>query len=143
MGLVSPSVAATLSPSAPAYRGDPTAAPIGPRGVGSGGAQSLDDMWSTPSLGRAFAGGAGAAVLGAVLWAFITVMTTFQIGWMAIGVGALVGFAVKFFGRGTEQTYGFAGAGLALFGCVIGNLMASCAFISSDPRNPGLIRHLL
>ena len=99
---------------------------------------SLDEMWS-PSVGRAAAGGAAAALVGAMIWAFITVITSFQIGWMAIGVGALVGFAVKFFGRSTDQTFGFIGAGFSLFGCAIGNLMAACAFISSDPRNAGFI----
>jgi hypothetical protein len=85
------------------------------------------------------AGGAGAAFVGAMLWAFITVITNYQIGWMAIGVGALVGFAVKFLGRGSEAKFGFIGAGLALFGCVIGNLMVACAFISNDPRNAGFL----
>jgi predicted Zn finger-like uncharacterized protein len=99
---------------------------------------SLDEMWG-PSVGRAVAGGAAAALVGAMIWAFITVITSFQIGWMAIGVGALVGFAVKFFGRSTDQTFGFIGAGFSLFGCAVGNLMAACAFISSDPRNAGFI----
>jgi predicted Zn finger-like uncharacterized protein len=122
----------------PAMGGGAVSSPVS-RSAAPGGPTGLDDIWSTPSIGRAVAGGAGAALVGAMIWAFITVMTGFQIGWMAIGVGALVGFAVKFMGRGTEQTYGFIGAGLAVFGCVIGNLMAACAFISSDPRNAGFV----
>ncbi len=131
-GLSAPSVFVSTrpSPSAPSYRGGPAAARVTP-----GGSLALDDIWSTPSTGRALSGGAGAAIVGAMIWALITVMTSYQIGWMAIGVGALVGFAVKFFGRGTDTTFGFIGAGLAFFGCAIGNLMAACAFISTDPRN--------
>ncbi len=129
-GLVGPSVAVPrpLAPSGLPRLGNARA----------DAGQSLDEMWS-PSVGRAVAGGAAAAFVGAMIWALITVMTSFQIGWMAIGVGALVGFAVKFFGRSTDQTFGFIGAGLSLFGCAIGNLMAACAFISSDPRNAGFI----
>jgi predicted Zn finger-like uncharacterized protein len=140
-GLVGTSVTGVgpLSPTGSSSRGNPVGASAASRGAGSGSALALDDIWSGPSTTRAVAGGAGAAFVGAMIWAFITVMTGYQIGWMAIGVGALVGFAVKFFGRGTDQTFGFIGAGLALFGCVIGNLMAACAFISADPRNPGFI----
>lgn len=139
-GPVGPSVidARPLSPSGTSYGAGP-AITRARAGAGSAAAGvSLDEMWA-PSLGRGMAGGAGAAFVGSMVWAFITVITSYQIGWMAIGVGALVGFAVKFFGRGTDQTYGFVGAGLAFFGCVTGNLMAACAFISADPRNPGFM----
>jgi predicted Zn finger-like uncharacterized protein len=123
------------SPSRPTPGRPPIKAP-GPSPVG--GSLALDDYWGTPSLGRAVAGGAAAAFIGSIVWAFITVMTTYQIGWMAVGVGALVGFAVKFFGRGEDKSFGIVGGGLALCGCMIGNLMASCAFISADPRNAGI-----
>jgi predicted Zn finger-like uncharacterized protein len=138
-GIVSASVggpgALYPSPSRPT----PGRPPIrGPGSLSPGGSLALDDYWGTPSLGRAVAGGAAAAFIGSIVWAFITVMTSYQIGWMAVGVGALVGFAVKFFGRGQDKAFGIVGGGLALFGCMVGNLMASCAFISADPRNAGL-----
>lgn len=127
-----------LTPSSLPRATSPSAGRARAGGLGPGTGASLDEMWG-PSLGRGAAGGAGAAFAGSMAWALITVMTGYQIGWMAIGVGALVGFAVKFFGRGTEQAYGFIGAGLALFGCLVGNLMAACAFISADPRNAGFM----
>lgn len=76
------------------------------------------------SMPKGLLGGALAAFAGAVLWATVTALTHFQIGWMAVGVGALVGLGVRFFGHGTDFRFGFAGAALALLGCLFGNLLA-------------------
>lgn len=83
----------------------------------------------------ALAGGIAGAV-GAILWAVITVATGFQIGWLAVGIGFLVGASVRWAGRGTTATYGVIGAGLSLVSVVVGNflsllgLMAGIAGIS-------------
>ena len=45
-------------------------------------------------------GGLLAAVLGAAVWAGVTVATGYQIGWMAVGVGFVVGFTVRLLGKG-------------------------------------------
>lgn len=78
--------------------------------------------------------GAGlvAALVGAAIWAVVTVTTKFQIGWMAVGVGFLVGYSVRTVGRGTTAPYGFAGAALALLGCVMGNLLSACGFYAAE-----------
>jgi hypothetical protein len=73
-----------------------------------------------------------AALAGAVIWAVITVTTEHQIGFMAIGVGFLVGYAVRTVGRGSGKEYGIAGALLALLGCVLGNLFSACGFIAQQ-----------
>ncbi len=73
-----------------------------------------------------------AAVIGAVIWAAITVITEYQIGWMAIGVALLVGWSVKKFGKGVDKYFGIIGGGLALFGCLLGNLFAIAAVISQQ-----------
>lgn len=78
------------------------------------------------SLLRGALAGLGAAAVGAGVWAVVTVVTQHQIGWMAIGVGFLVGIAVRFFGKGTENTFGILGAVCALLGCLAGNLLAVC-----------------
>jgi hypothetical protein len=74
--------------------------------------------------------GAVAACVGAILWAVITVVTGYQIGFMAVGVGFLVGLALQRFGRGVDSVFGMAGAILALLGCLAGNLFAICGYIS-------------
>lgn len=80
--------------------------------------------------------GLGAAIAGAAIWAAITAATEYQIGWMAIGVGFLVGFAVRLVGKGTEPTFGVAGAVLALLGCALGNLLTISWFVAQDAGDP-------
>jgi hypothetical protein len=82
------------------------------------------------SLPLAVIGGAVAALGGAAVWAAITVATKYQIGYMAVGVGFLVGFAVRFLGRGSTQTYGVIGALFSLLGCAAGNLLSAVGFFS-------------
>lgn len=72
------------------------------------------------------------AVLGAVLWALVTVATGFQIGYMAVGVGFLVGYAMRYFGKGIDPVYGYIGGALALFGCLLGNFFTIIGYISSQ-----------
>ena len=59
--------------------------------------------------------GLAAAIIGAIVWAAVTVTAKYQIGFMAIGVGALVSFALRIANGG--KTFGILGAFLALFGC--------------------------
>jgi hypothetical protein len=73
-----------------------------------------------------------AAAVGAIIWALITVWTKYQIGWMAIGVGCLTGFAIRFFGKGSSIKFGIIGALLAVLGCMAGNFLASCIFTARD-----------
>jgi hypothetical protein len=77
------------------------------------------------SLPLAILGGLVSALVAAVLWGTITYATGYQIGFMAIGVGFLVGYAVNFLGKGMSQTYGIIGAAFALLGCLLGNLFAT------------------
>jgi hypothetical protein len=74
--------------------------------------------------------GLAAAVAGAALWAVITVATGYQIGWMAVGVGFLVGFAVRRAGKGLDKSFGVAGALLALVGCLLGNFLTVVHFVA-------------
>ena len=51
---------------------------------------------------------------------------------MAVGVGILVGFAVRIAGKGLDQSYGIVGAALALLGCALGNILTYTYFIAVD-----------
>ena len=79
--------------------------------------------------GGVLAGSAGALV-GAAIWAVITVLTDYQIGWMAVGVGFLVGIAIRTIGKGIDTVFGVVGAAMAIFGCLLGNLFTVCYFVS-------------
>ena len=107
---------------------------------GQSAASSPIDPTDVPqsNLSLAILGGVVAALIGAALWAVITVTTGYQIGFMAIGVGLLVGFTVRHLGKGTTPVFGAVGALLALGGCVVGNVLAITGFIAQDEGQPFL-----
>ena len=81
------------------------------------------------SMVGGFMAGATAALVGAGVWALVTVLTGYQIGFMAIGVGFLVGLAVQFAGKGINKMFGIMGAALALVGCLLGNYFTIVHFV--------------
>ncbi len=84
----------------------------------------------TGNLPLAAIAGSIAALIGGALWAVITVVTEYQIGFMAVGVGFLVGTAVGKFGGGNSTPFRVTGAALSLFGCVLGNFLTIVGFAS-------------
>lgn len=71
-----------------------------------------------------------AAVAGAIGWAAITEASGYQIGFMAIGIGWVVGFSVRAAGRGSSPPFQFVGGFFALFGCALGNLLVACVYLA-------------
>jgi hypothetical protein len=78
--------------------------------------------------------GLAAAIIGAIIWAVVTVTNKTQIGFMALGVGALVGLALRIGNGG--KAFGIMGTFLALFGCLLGNYFSLIAFASADEQVP-------
>jgi hypothetical protein len=87
-----------------------------------------------PSSNLIFAIVAGvvAMLVGTAIWVGVTVATNFQIGYMAVGVGFLVGLAMRFAGHGVGQPYHVIGAVLALLGCALGNLFTGCVLLARE-----------
>jgi len=77
-------------------------------------------------------GGGIAMLVGAAIWGAVTYFTEYQIGYMAIGLGFLVGIAFRFFGKGHSMLFGLSSAGLSLIGCVLGNLLFYTGVIARD-----------
>ncbi len=75
-----------------------------------------------------------ASVAGAGVWAAVTIVTEYQIGWMAVGIGVLVGFAVRYSGKGIGQAFGIIAAAISLFGCVLGNVLTVSYFIAANEQ---------
>lgn len=88
------------------------------------------------NLPLALAAGVVGSLASAAVWAAVTVATSYQIGWMAIGVGFLVGIAVRKFGQGETALFRVVGAGLALVGCLLGNLFSGIGFIAAEEQIP-------
>ena len=97
---------------------------------------AIEKLKTEQNLTLGMLGGGAAALIGAGLWAVITVVTGYQIGWMAIGVGVLVASAVRFLGKGIDQVFGLVGSAWPLIGCLLGNLLAVCAVISTQNGLP-------
>lgn len=96
----------------------------------------IQEIKDNQSLLSGSLAGVAAALVGAGLWGVITAVTKYQIGWMAIGVGFLVGMAVRTFGKGIDKTFGIAGAAISVLGCAAGNLLAVCIMISQQEKVP-------
>jgi len=77
-------------------------------------------------------GGLSAMVVGTTIWVLITVATHYQIGYMAIGVGFLVGLCIRHAGKGIDASFQLLGATLALLGCTLGNLFTGCEFVAEQ-----------
>jgi len=98
--------------------------------------QFINAIEGNQNLHLGIIGGLVAAVIGASIWAAVTVITDFQIGWMAVGIGFLVGFAVRVTGKGISKSFGYVGAILALASCLAGNLFSICVIISKQEAIP-------
>ena len=74
-------------------------------------------------------------IAAAIVWG-VTALTGYQIGWMAVGVGFLVGFSVRRFGQGVDTVFGVSGAAISLLACLAGNLLAVCILIGRQESIP-------
>ena len=97
---------------------------------------AMQRIRSEQNLVLAVLAGGAAALLGASIWAAITMAIDYQIGWMAVGVGFLVGYAVKTFGKGIDRSFGIVGAAWSLAGCAAGNLLTVVGLISAQQNVP-------
>ena len=91
--------------------------------------ETFEQKGLNQNLGVGILAGGMAVVLSAAICTAITLITEYQLGYLGIGVGLLVGAAVRFFGRGADRIFGIAAVVLSLTGGVLGNfLIASNLF---------------
>lgn len=95
-------------------------------------AQYIEKLRMEQNLPLGILAGLGAAFVGALLWAVITVLTKYQIGYMAVAIGFAVGFSVRIFGKGVDIIFGIVGALLALLGCLTGNFFSQIGFAAQE-----------
>jgi len=92
----------------------------------------LNVLKSEENLPMGIVAGLVACLAGAAVWALVSVSTGYQIGYMAIGMGFIVGYAVRIAGKGVSQIFGIAGAALALLGCILGDYFSIIGFMASN-----------
>lgn len=98
--------------------------------------QLMNDVKSKQNLTMAVLGGLIASIVSAIIWSIVTYATGYQIGFMAIGVGFLVGYAVNFFGKGITIPFGVVGASFSLFGCLLGNIFTTIIAAALQEKLP-------
>lgn len=74
--------------------------------------------------------GLGVGLIGAVLWALITIATEYQIGYMAVAIGAGVGYSIRLVGKGIQPIFGIWGAFIALLSVFLGNIFGIVGYVS-------------
>jgi hypothetical protein len=95
-------------------------------------ANAMDELRMQQKLLPGIMAGVMAGIAGAALWGAITVATGYQIGFMALAVGAGVGIAVRKFGNGVDAIFGFWGAAIALLSVLLGNFLSIIGFIANS-----------
>lgn len=92
----------------------------------------IENLKLEQNLGLGIIGGGVGGLIGAVIWAAVTYFTEYQIGWLALGVGFLVGFGVSKLGKGIDKIYGVVAGVIALISVVFGNFLSIIGFLSKD-----------
>lgn len=104
--------------------------------------KALEKVKSEQNLGLGIGTSTLVGLLGAALWAVITVVTEFQIGYMAVAIGAGVGYTMRHFGKGVDQIFGISGAIIAVLSCFLGNFFSLIGFVA-NAEGLGYIETLL
>ncbi|MGJ8653404.1 MAG: hypothetical protein ACSHX8_09035 [Opitutaceae bacterium] len=76
--------------------------------------------------------GALACLVTALLWMAITLITDYQIGWMAVILGFLVGHSVRLSLNWRSELHGFMAGGFSLLGCVLGNCLSAIVLLARE-----------
>ena len=97
---------------------------------------AMDRLRARQKLGLAIVAGMVAMIAGAAIWAAATISTGYQIGWLAIIVGVLVGMAVRIAGNGIDRVFGITAALLSLLGCALGNVLTVAYFVAQAEGVP-------
>ncbi|MBC7877753.1 MAG: hypothetical protein H7Y59_11345 [Anaerolineales bacterium] len=93
---------------------------------------AIEQLDTDSNLFMGLVGGGVAMLVGAAIWGAVTYFTEYQIAWMAIGVGFLVGFAVRLLGKGHAAIFGISSAVLSLIGCLLGNFLFYMGVIARE-----------
>ncbi|MFT3734950.1 MAG: hypothetical protein QM776_08000 [Rhodocyclaceae bacterium] len=76
--------------------------------------------------------GSISALIGAMLWAAVTVFTGYKIGLIAVAIGYFVAFGVRTVGQGRAPAFAITGAALAFLGCVLGQALSLVGFFAQE-----------
>jgi hypothetical protein len=92
--------------------------------------QKVESLKQEQSIVGGIVGGAFGGLIGAVVWAAFTYFTKYQVGWLSVGVGFLVGYGVKLLGKGFDKSFGILGSVIAFVSLVFGNFLVSLGYLA-------------
>jgi hypothetical protein len=90
--------------------------------------ENVDQIIAAQNFKLAIPAGICAALVGAALWAVVTILTKAELGVMAVVIGYLVGRAIRAAGGGIDSKFAWLGAACALLGSVLGNVLSDIGF---------------
>ncbi len=91
---------------------------------------SIEQVKAQQNFPLAVIAGIAAALVGAALWAAVTVATEYKLGLMALAVGYIVGQAIRLAGQGVDEKFGYLGAACGFLGCAAGDLLSNIVFFA-------------
>ena len=94
--------------------------------------RDIENFKAEQNYPKALIIGVSVGLIGALLWAAITVATEYQIGYMAIAIGAGVGLSMRYAGKGIDQIFGITGGLIAIFSCLLGNFFSMIGFVANS-----------
>ena len=89
-------------------------------------------MRSFQNIQYALIGGFVLSLLGALLWALVSVITGYQVGIVAIVMGVIVGVGVRYFGAGFDPIFSIIGGGYALLSCILGAIFSQIGYAMGE-----------
>ncbi|MEN8156435.1 MAG: toxin-antitoxin system YwqK family antitoxin [Bacteroidota bacterium] len=92
--------------------------------------EALKKLHRYQSFLYALTGGVLVTVASAVAWTVATATTGYQGAYMAVGVGLLVGLAVRFFGAGIYRVFGILAVLFTLAGSLLGYYLSRTGFLA-------------
>jgi len=92
----------------------------------------IEQMQREQNLRKGIAAGMLASFVGAAIWTGITFATETQWGLLAVGIGFMVGLAVRTMGKGLEPKFGVVGAVFSALAIVMGNFLTIVVFASAE-----------
>jgi hypothetical protein len=132
--------AAPQQPYAPSPYVNPQQGGAAPGGFNAGAYAPPAPIGAAPAgnPGLGVVAGIAAALVAAVIYGLLIKGTKHEIGYAAIAVGAIVGFALAKVG-GRNPSLPFIGIPLALLGVYLGQLFGIALLISDIPGAPGVM----
>lgn len=94
--------------------------------------KDIERFKSEQNYTKALTTGIIVGLIGAILWGAITVATGYQIGYMAIAIGAGVGISMRYLGKGIDQIFGITGGIIAILSCFLGNFFSLVGFAANQ-----------